>query len=75
MNGVPNAFTIPAWPVVSSPGATCPPFLGIVDSRCAACNAGVSEMNGIFVPFYEYLARCGEDVRSTTLKERMEFEC
>ncbi len=39
MNGVLNAFTICAWPVISAPGATCPPLLGIVDGRCAACNA------------------------------------
>jgi hypothetical protein len=41
----PSVFTICAWPVVSAPGATCPPLPEIV---CAACSAGGSEKNGIF---------------------------
>src|SRR5712671_555582 len=47
-NGVPRAPTICAWPVVSAPGATCPPLPGIVDGICAAWSAGGSEKNGIF---------------------------
>jgi hypothetical protein len=58
MNGVPNAFTICAWPVVLAPGATCPPLPGIVDGRCAAVQRGwfEDERDFLMVPFYEYLA-------------------
>jgi hypothetical protein len=47
-NGAPSAFPICAWPVVSAPGAACPPLQRIVDGICAACSVGDSEKNGIF---------------------------
>ena len=47
-NGTPSALTICAFPVVSAPGATCPPVPGIVDGTCAVCCAGGSEKKGIF---------------------------
>jgi len=77
MNGPPNAFTICAWPVVSAPGATCPPLLGLVDGRCAACNADGSEnkLDILMVPVDEHLARRGEDVGSTALEEASRVQC
>ncbi len=53
MNGVPNAFTICVWPVVSSPGATCPPLPGIVDGRCAARPRPGSVENRDFVTHHQ----------------------